>query len=581
MNFLVGFCLILWTSVARGHSNSNPYNSKIEDLQGLAENLSQNLSSKSTLKFEIFLNETQYNSSDTESILENENAYINSRNGTECPQVCFCELEESYVSCIGEGTSSIPTLPAPITRVELQGFYIVELNTSSIHLPGVIELKIQQCNLTRLQPGAFLKMSTLDRLDLSKNLLTKLAKNLFSNLTQLKHLDLSSNLLTSLSYPFIPLQSLEQLNLENNKLVRLNSDTFLGLNKAQYINLGNNYIKTIDVAAFQHMTSLAHLILSNNPLSKLSRLNFFGSRLQSIDVSNIGVEKVPQVLTQFVKDLRLNNNTIREIHRGDLDSYPYIGLLVLDYNGLVSLEEDALGRHEFLTRLWLNGNKLKTIPQSLPPSLKALYLERNLIDHLNCSDFSGLTRLEKISLKSNRLNYICTNAFRDSVALKTVDLRSNNLSSISQSTFKQLVKLETLDLSGNPITVLNALAFDGLSRLNVLRLSRIHTQIRISDRIFEPLNSLRILEIFESPHLAQIVTNSSRLLYSLRELRDLNLMHNRLKFLKNNFFAFLPQLETIKLGGNLWNCTDAKNALYLKHWMTNTPINFFRSFTVR
>ncbi|KAL7633298.1 UNVERIFIED_CONTAM: hypothetical protein RMT77_016403 [Armadillidium vulgare] len=499
----------------------------------------------------------------------------------ECPHSCFCEVEESYVSCIGDGQWNPPLIPSSLSRLELRSFFIPELETACVHLQGLKELQLQQCNLSKLHEDAFSKVTTLDRLDLSRNHLELLGPNQLRGLSSLKHLDLSSNDLKTLNRPFMFLTELEHLNLKGNKLKELDADTFDGLDKVQYVNLDGNNISSVSVASFQHLGSLAHLILSNNPLSNLARLNFFGSRLQYIDVSNIGIERVPQALTQFVRDLRLAKNNVREIHRGDLDSYPYLGLLVLDDNGLEILEEDALGRHEYLARLWLNGNKLKAIPQSLPISLKALYIEENSITHLSDTDFAGLNNLEQIFMQRNNISKISKCAFCDLLNLKTLDLQANNITNISQSIFQKLSRLETLDLSQNPITLLNANSFKGLGYVRVLQFSRIHTNLSVSENLFDPLKSLQILEMYGSPNLVQAIINSTRLLHSLRSVRELNLMHNEISGLRRDFFNFFPKLNLIKISGNIWDCSRKDNILWLKNLLQNSQINFYRSFSIR
>ncbi|KAK4296335.1 hypothetical protein Pmani_031153 [Petrolisthes manimaculis] len=299
-----------------------------------------------------------------------------------CPPSCFCEEEgplittrlstrvlpmlsqAEYATCVGDGQWAPPVLPLGVSRVQVRGFLMPELGVAGLEAlggRGLRELQVSQCRLAHLRHAAFTALPDLDRLDLSDNRLTQLGPDSLRGLAALRHLDLSSNHLANLTRPFTWLGSLQHLNLRDNRLSRLARDTFTGLARVQYVNLDGNRIVWVDVAAFQHLTSLAHLILSNNPLSTLATLDFFGSRLQYIDVSNIGIQRVPQALTQFVRDLRLGKNSIREIHRGDLDSYPYLGLLVLDDNGLELLEEDALGRHEDLARLWLNGNRLNNI----------------------------------------------------------------------------------------------------------------------------------------------------------------------------------------------------------------------------
>ncbi|XP_071523558.1 uncharacterized protein [Panulirus ornatus] len=500
-----------------------------------------------------------------------------------CPASCFCEEEAGYATCVGDGQWAPPKLPPGLTRVELRGFLVPELGATQLrHLPGLRELQLNQCNLTRLYNDAFASLTDLDRLDLSENRLVVLGPDSFRGLRSLRHLDLSANQLSNLTQPFTHLPTLQHLNLRENTLTSLTQDTFQGLDRVQYVNLDANKILTVEVAAFQHLTSLAHLILSNNPLSSLATLDFFGSRLQYIDVSNIGIGRVPQALTQFVRDLRLAKNSIREIHRGDLDSYPYLGLLVLDDNGLEILEEDALGRHEYLARLWLNGNSLTNIPLSLPPALRALYIEENQIDALRDGDFRVQSNLEQMFLQRNHIATIAPCALCELTSLKTLDLQANRLNNLTGRVFARLSSLETLDLSQNPILTLDADIMTGLTSVRVLQMSRIHsTSVEIPANFFDPLKGLQILEMYGSPQLVARLVNTTRMLHSLRGIRELNIMHNDLTSLRTDFPAFFPKLQVAKLSGNTWDCSRPGKVMWLKRWMTHSPVNFYRSYSVR
>ncbi len=58
-----------------------------------------------------------------------------------------------------------------------------------------------------------------------------------------------------------------------------------------------------------------------------------------------------------MRDFRCANNNLTMIRQTDFESYPNVGLLVLDENAIETIEDDAFGRLEFLTRLWMNGNR--------------------------------------------------------------------------------------------------------------------------------------------------------------------------------------------------------------------------------
>ncbi|KAG8189158.1 hypothetical protein JTE90_018450 [Oedothorax gibbosus] len=498
-----------------------------------------------------------------------------------CPHSCYCDDRGEYVSCEGSGNPDFPeNLPESTIRLELRNYAIPELRHEHLlRLSSLEELHIQNSGLGFLEEGAFVSSSRLQKLDLSRNQISILNDSSFEYLDILRHLDLSSNKIESTEDAFKPLSNLEQLYLKDNLLSQLTTQTFDGLHKIQYLNLDSNNISTIEVGTFQYLTNLARLVISNNPLTTLSRLDFFGSRLQYIDVSLAGLSRIPQTLTRFVRDLRLAGNDLSQIGAGDLDSYPYLGLLVLDDNCIKEIENDALGRLEYLMRLWLNGNCLTSVPPNLPPSLLALYLEENKLTSLPSYSFRGLTNLEQLFLQRNMIVDIQPCAFCDLVNLKSLDLQANQIADLSSEVFESLEHLEMLDLSQNNIKWIYPLCFNRLRSLTTLQMSRVHTLVEMEDTVFDSLLNLQILEVYDSPHLVQRMLNSTRMLHGLRSLKEFNLMHNYITRLRSDFPSFFPSLRVVKLSGNLWNCDE--NIKWLSDWIKQSVIQFYSSYNIR
>lgn len=64
----------------------------------------------------------------------------------------------------------------------------------------------------------------------------------------------------------------------------------------------------IQIGAFIHLTYLSHLILSNNPLSPLLRLDSVSTHLQHVDISHIGLKEIPAGINPFVS---INNRCMK------------------------------------------------------------------------------------------------------------------------------------------------------------------------------------------------------------------------------------------------------------------------------
>ncbi|GFY37504.1 leucine-rich repeat-containing protein 15 [Trichonephila inaurata madagascariensis] len=498
-----------------------------------------------------------------------------------CPSSCYCDDKGEYVSCVGDGLWRFPEdIPNSTIRLELRNYLINELLSQDLcELEALEELKLQQSHIETVDNATFASNPKLEGLDLSQNSLTSLSSSIFKDLPRLRHLDLSSNLIEFMEEAFVDLMNLEQLNLRDNRLPQLTTHSFVGLHKIQYLNLDANNISTIEVGTFQYLTNLAHLIISNNPLTTLSRLDFFGSRLQYIDISHVGLDRVPQSLTKFVRDLRLAKNNLTHISAGDFDSYPYLGLLVLDDNCVSEIENDALGRQEYLMRLWLNGNCLTKVPPNLPPSLLALYMEENKLTSLTSYSFKGLVHLEQLFLQRNEIRDLEPCAFCDLVNLKSLDLQANQIENLTIGVFSNLTQLETLDLSQNNLKVMDARCFDGLSRLTTLQMSRVHSSVLMDEAMFDPLHNLQTLEVYDSSLLVHTILNSTRMLHGLRKVQELNIMHNRIVKLRPDFSSFFPSLKLIKMSGNLWNCDQ--DIKWLVNWIKQSNVQFYSSFNIR
>ncbi|XP_076354815.1 uncharacterized protein LOC143249224 [Tachypleus tridentatus] len=499
----------------------------------------------------------------------------------ECPNSCFCDDNGHLVSCIGDGLWHVPhNLPASVKRLELRNYIIPTLSSKDWeNLNELLELTVYHSEICYIENGTFINLTKLQRLELSLNLIEKLNAFNFCGLKELQYLDLSFNKLTSTEEAFQNLTLLEKLNLRANKLTTITPGSFNGLLEVQYLNLDSNTISHIEVGAFQHLTKLVHLILSNNPLTSLSRLNFFGSKLQYIDFSNVSLMHVPPSLTRFVRDLRLTKNNITLIGTGDFDSYPYLGILVLDDNNISKIENDAFGRLEYLVRLSLNGNNIKRIPLNLPSSLRALYIEENHMKKLFSYSFRRLNVLEQLFLQRNDINELEKCAFCNLVRLKNLDLQANKIQNLTNEIFANLINLESLDLSQNKLKILGSRCFAGLNNLKILQLSRTSTSIAFDDSIFDALKSLETLEMYDSAPFSIEILNSTRALHGLRKLKELNIMHNKLVSLRSDLPSFFSTIKVIKMSENKWHCD--RSVLWLTKWLQTRSIQFYRSHDVK
>ncbi|KAG1662162.1 Leucine-rich repeats and immunoglobulin-like domains protein 1 [Nymphon striatum] len=349
----------------------------------------------------------------------------------------------------------------------------------------------------------------------------------------------------------------------------------MGLAGLNYLDLNLNNISRIDVGTFKYLTRLAHLIISNNPIIVLTTLDFYGTNLQYVDLSKVGLTKVPKKLARNIRDFRLSYNNITSIKLNDFDNFPLLGLVVLDNNQITDIDSGAFGRHEQLVRLWVNTNKLKNIPQKLPPSLSSLYLEQNSIVTINEDAFEGLFKLEQLSLKKNKLKCIEEHSFRGLAKLRALNLEKNDIEVISPKALWNLTSLQSLDLTENNIKQLGNDLFRNSGSLRMLKLSNQDHRIAMEDGAFDGLLSLQSLSVYNSEHLVRIILSSTRLLHGLKNINQINMMHNNLEFIRSDLPSFWPKLKSVAIGGNNWHCNAS--ILWMTKWMKFTTIHFVRS----
>lgn len=142
------------------------------------------------------------------------------------------------------------------------------------------------------------------------------------------------------------------------------------------------------------------------------------------------------------------SKSLQIICSGDFESYPLLHKLVLSNNNVTAIEDDALGRLEMLTILYLNSNKLAQIPASLPSSLIKLHMQDNRITDIKSSDLINLINLELLDVSGNRIIYMPQLVLP---TLITLSVKSCGLENIHRQLFKSCPNLRHLLIDGNLI----------------------------------------------------------------------------------------------------------------------------------
>ncbi|XP_068166922.1 nephrocan-like [Antennarius striatus] len=162
-----------------------------------------------------------------------------------------------------------------------------------------------------------------------------------------------------------------------------------------------------------------------------------------------------------------------------------------------------------LQELSLSHNLLSRFPRGLPPSLKSLLLQENLITYITSGVLQQLRNLTRLDLEDNRIRAIQPGAFQSLIKLQVLILKGNKLTSLPLNLPPSLTRL---DLSANCISVLDLPSLSALVNLQVLQ-----------------INS------------------------------------NCLRSVPESAFDGLPRLRSVDLANNLWVCQC--DILYLYRWL--------------
>ncbi|GJQ77739.1 hypothetical protein Trydic_g12852 [Trypoxylus dichotomus] len=419
-------------------------------------------------------------------------------------------------------------------------------STPEFRLAKLETLDLSNNRIRTFEYAPYRTLGNLQVLNLSANGAYSVKDGYFEGLTNLKCLDLSNNKFSVLTDEvLLPLSNLQYLNLSNNRLEILNEACFSSLLRLQQLDVSWNRLAKV-VPGNLELPSLARLLLAGNPKLGNSRkptlLVGTGRRLQTVDASRTGLRQVPAALTHSIRVLRLAGNSIKSVNCGDLDTYPLLQVLDFASNELKQIEDDALGRLDSLTVLYLTDNRLPGIPKSLPEKLKVLHLERNKIKTIQSADLQNLNQLEVLLLCDNKIT------------------------TIEENSFNHLLSLVSLDLSRNPINILPPGLLTTSGKLEILKLSGIPASPQLGEAAF-PLASteyLIVLDLSKSPGLAHQLLGDTAALMAARELQELDLADTDIEFIRPDLLHYLSQLRLLHLQGNPLNCS---NLYWLAVWM--------------
>ncbi|CAI9542967.1 unnamed protein product [Staurois parvus] len=399
-----------------------------------------------------------------------------------CPVLCNCSVKD-FIACSGTSITDIAALSIPynFTYVLINCTQATELtNTSFQAMPvtlrlffegnqfSVIEsgafqkfpllkslMKLTKNAIRSLPPGIFHRLFHLEQLFLDQNALSDLDPYIFQNLTNLSDLILNRNLLRELPAGLLDhLVNLKKLNLSRNKLASLPKYIFNSLFKLKILFLYNNCLEILIPGMFDNLTELEELHLYANSIVMVDKEAFYN--LPKLNL------------------LMLHKNKINILPEGLFLHLPLLAKLTLYENPLTEFPNVLFGKMENLKDLWLYHTDLLTVPNfvfSNLTNLKLLILTQNpKLQSLPKESFSGLSKLEELSLHSNSLKFLGEGLFQDLQHLKILSLHNNVFEDLPENLFHPLINLEIVYLNKSKLRNLPGTFFKTLTKLKNISL---------------------------------------------------------------------------------------------------------------
>lgn len=461
---------------------------------------------------------------------------------------------ETVLQTISLGSNNITFLAGntfnrlgSLTSVVLEHNRLTELQPGLFrNLTQMVNINLQWNNIKTVSGGSFDGLDSLQSLDMSYNAISDLPANFltgastvrllllagnrltnltspaFNSMPNLTSLDLSSNLLSTLPQNMLPsCRKLINLYLSSNNISSISSLAIVALARLQVIDARSNIIGSIPFDAFRNASALKEVLFANNSIRQIdSGLFATTSTLQNLNLSQNYIQSIPvdafPSQGSTLKYLDVSHNSLTE---ADFTTrLPFLNTADFSYNQLNTLNFTSA---PYLTSLRASYNQLRRFGKlqlAQLPALKELYLDHNMIDHIEPGWLSANAAILNLSLSHNALTEL---SLLGGVNLIGLRLNDNNIRNISDAAFSSSSSLSEIYLQNNRIEYLTGYTFASLGRLKILDLSN---------------NSIRYLPPFAFRDLAQ--------------LEILLLFHNGFSVITNNTFSGLSSLKIFHLAGN-------------------------------
>ncbi|XP_070769605.1 toll-like receptor 3 [Enoplosus armatus] len=370
------------------------------------------------------------------------------------------------------------------------------------------------------------------------------------------------------------------LSLRKMKLVTLTKTTFTGLQKTNvtFLDLSGNAMGKIEEGAFQWLSRLQTLILTDNNLKHLTKDTFQGLKsLKTLKLTKALVKShtsATPIIDDFsfqplnaLESLILQRTAVREITEHTFAGLTSLQELDMSWSSYTSLRN--ITNKTFvslagspLRKLNLTGTDIIQInPGSFSAlrNLTTLLLDHNFIKQtLTGKEFEGLDQIQEIHMTNNHQTVLLSStSFVNVPNLRTLTLGKSlkaTALNVDPSPFSLLSNLTFLDLSNNNIANIPESMMGGLVNLKVLNLqhnnlARLWKSANVGGPVLFLKGAQSLISLqMDSNELDEIPAGALR---GLSNLRELSLSNNLLNSLKDSIFDDLSSLKALYLQKNM------------------------------
>ena len=389
-------------------------------------------------------------------------------------------------------------------------------------------------------------------------------------LPNLSSLVIQSNYFQSLPKEFLkstPL--LERLIIKENNFTLLPDDFFSYTPNISTLELGSNNLSRLPDNLLSNLHNLSIVTISGNKLDFLP-LNIFqnNSRLKMISLTSNNLESIPEFTFSHLKslfslDLRINK--IQSLPKNIFSGCSNLSTLLMTHNSLAEFPPDVF-RGTALKFANFGYNKLTNLSTAFSnlETLQNLTLHKNLLTTIPKNTFSGSENIVRLDLQANEIQTIEDGAFAQLRKLRIILLNYNVITKVPEYLFADCVSLLQVYMQHNHISSLPLNTFAQNSPLFKLDLS--YNTLTFSNPYVTPLNKLTFLQDLNLSH-NNISSIHNDFLFVHLQLKNLDMSHNSLSSLQDADIGFLSNvslnlqhnnISSLRISENLQNFNKDK-----------------------